>query len=166
MSAARNARSSASNQALWPSFFGRPSGPISSAPSRGRPLVWQCRYSGIEVPNDLWTGSRSGVGQAYSDNQAEDMVREPEIMGDFNAWTDRFAAFVAEKGRVQPSRFRAYGYEPSGHRIAEAKLAWRDLRMRFGHPRAGSSPAVQQAEGLNRDATLHPKASEADRRSD
>lgn len=131
-----------------------------------RPLVWQCRYSGIEVPDDLWVGSRSGVGQAYSDNQAEDMVREPEIMRDFDAWTDRFSAFVAEKGKVPPGRFRAYGYEPPGHRIAEAKLAWRDLRMRFGLPPAGSSPAVQKAENLNRDVTLRPKASEADRRGD
>lgn len=127
------------------------------------PLVWQCRYSGVEVPYDLWCGSVSGPGRPYSENQAEDMVREDEVMGEFDAWTDRFAAFVAAKGQVPPSRWRAFGYEPPRHTIAELKLAWRDIRMRFGHPPEGSSPAIQQEEGLNQDATLRPKKSEADR---
>jgi hypothetical protein len=35
--------------------------------------------------------------------------------------------------------------------------------MRFGVPPSGSSPAIQQAEGLNRDVTLRPKQSEAKR---
>jgi hypothetical protein len=127
------------------------------------PLVWQCRYSGIEVPDPLWMGSVSGKDLAYSDNQAEDMVREERIMRDFDDFTDRFAAFVAQKGKVPPGRYRAHGYEPPGKTLEEAKLAWRDIRMRLGRPPAGSSPAVQQAEGLNRDATLRPGRSEAKR---
>ena len=35
--------------------------------------------------------------------------------------------------------------------------------MRLGRPRVGSSPAVQQEEGLNEDVTLFPKRSEQDR---
>jgi hypothetical protein len=42
------------------------------------PLVWQCRFSGIEVPDQLWTHAVTGVGLPYSDNQAEDMIREDE----------------------------------------------------------------------------------------
>ena len=125
------------------------------------PLVWQFRYSGIEVPDELWTASRTGVGLPYSENQAEDMVREPQIMTDFDAWTDRFAAFVEGKGKVPPGRFRAFGYEAPGHLLEDVKLAWREARIRVGLPRKDSSPAVQQEEGLNRDVTLTPKKSTA-----
>jgi hypothetical protein len=44
------------------------------------PLVLQCRWSGIEVPDSLWTAACTGVGLPYADNQAE--VREPQIMSD------------------------------------------------------------------------------------
>lgn len=129
-----------------------------------RPLVLQCRWSGIEVPDDLWTASHTGVGMPYADNQAEEMIREPEIMRDFDAWVDRVAAHVGAKGKVPPGRYRAFGYKPPGHRIADLKLKWRELRMRAGHPREGSSPQMQQELGLNRDATWSPKKSEREQR--
>lgn len=124
------------------------------------PLVWQSRYSGIEVPDALWRYCTNGKGRPYSDNQAEDMVQEAEFMHVFDEWTDNFAAYVARKGKVEPGKYRAYGYEAPGHRWADAKLAWRDVRMRLGVPPADSSPAVQQALGLNEDVTLRPQASE------
>ena len=37
------------------------------------PLVWQCRYSGIEVPDQLWRYVEFGRGKKYSENQAEHM---------------------------------------------------------------------------------------------
>jgi hypothetical protein len=43
---------------------------------------------------------------------------------------------------------------------ADLKLAWRELRMRTGHPPAQSSPALQQERNLNRDVTLTPGESE------
>lgn len=129
------------------------------------PLVWQCRYSGVEVPDALWTSAVSGAGVPYADNQAEDMVCEPEVMGAFDAWTDAFVRHVRAKGRVAPGRWRAYGYTPPRHGYQDLKLKWRELRMRAGMPPEGSSPAVQQRLGLNRDATLHPERSEATRNS-
>ena len=126
------------------------------------PLVWQCRYSGIEVPDALWHFTLFGRGRKYSDNQAEDMTRE-SVYGEFDAWTDRFAAFVGAKGKIEPGRYRAYGYEAPPHRWADWKLKWRELRMGTGHPPEGSSPAKQQASNLNRDATLHPKRSEGEK---
>ncbi len=63
------------------------------------PLVWQCRYSGIEVPDELWTYKLFGKGKKYSDNQAEDMNSE-SVYSDFDAWTDRFSRFVGAKGKV------------------------------------------------------------------
>ena len=123
------------------------------------PLVLQCRYSGIEVPDELWTVAHTGIGKPYADDQAEDMIRDSEFIASFDAWTNRFATFVAGKGKVEPGQYRAFGYKPPGHRIADLKLAWRDVRMRLGRPRRGTSPAVQAAKGLNRDATLWPKQS-------
>ncbi len=101
------------------------------------PLVLQCRWSGIEVPDELWMASHTGVGLPYAHNQAEDLIHETKIMSDFDAWVDRFTAHVRAKGRVPPGKFRAFGYKPPGHRFADLKLKWRDLRMRAGHPPEG-----------------------------
>lgn len=128
------------------------------------PLVWQCRYSGIEVPDFLWRYVEFGRGKKYSDNQAEHMATETSIFHDFDAWTEAFAEFVAQKGKVEPGKYRAYGYKPPGHLWADLKLKWREFRMGLGVPPAGSSPAKQQELGLNRDATLLPKESTEGRR--
>jgi hypothetical protein len=118
------------------------------------PLVWQCRYSGIEAPDRLWRNSLTGVGLPYSENQAEDMVREDPFMAAFDSWTDDFAAFVAEKGKVEPGKFRAYGYAAPGHKLADAKSKLREWRMSLGLAPAGSSPAEQEQLGLNQDTGL------------
>jgi hypothetical protein len=91
------------------------------------------------------------------------MIREAPFMAAFDAWSGRFAAFVTRKGKVEPGRWRAYGYAAPGHRWADAKLKWREWRMATGAPPAGSSPAAQQALGLNRDATLSPKTGEGEK---
>jgi len=126
-------------------------------------LVWQCRFSGIEVPDDLWHYQRFGMGRKYSDNQAEDMAADEDFMRGFDAWTDRFAAFVRQKGKVPPGKFRAFGYEPPGHFLADMKLTLRDRLMRIGRPPRGSSPEVQQREGLNDDVVRDPKTGEGAR---
>ncbi|MEO7775074.1 MAG: hypothetical protein ABIT36_05990 [Steroidobacteraceae bacterium] len=91
------------------------------------------------------------------------MAAERIIPPEFDAWTQRFIAHVDAKGKVPPGRWRAYGFEPSGHFLPEARLAWRDIRMRIGRPRTGSSAHLQQTQDLNRDATLWPSRSEVDR---
>src|SRR4029078_8925589 len=50
------------------------------------PLVWQCRYGGIEVPDPLWRYLESGRGKKYSDNQAEDLAGEPACLTQFDQW--------------------------------------------------------------------------------
>jgi hypothetical protein len=122
------------------------------------PLVWQCRYSGIEVPDHLWTYCEFGEGKKYSDNQAEDIP--DDTWGAFDRWCEAFASFVGAKGKVPPGRFRAFGYEPPAHRWADMKLTWRTARMRAGFPPHGSSPDIQQRENLNDDRTLRPKPGE------
>ena len=126
-------------------------------------IVWQCRFSGIEVPDDLWHYQRFGMGRKYSDNQAEDMAHDGAFMQGFDAWADRFIAFVRAKGKVPPGKFRAYGYEPPGHFWADMKLTVRDRMLRFGKAPANSSPEAQQREDLNRDRHLNPKEGEGAR---
>jgi len=124
------------------------------------PLVWQCRYSGIEVPDRLWRYVEFGRGKKYSDNQAEHLLEEPEVLKAFDGWTATFAAHVAKKGKVQPGKYRAYGYRPPQHHRADLETKWRGLRMALGRPTPGSSPQFQQDLGLNRDATIHYKKGE------
>ncbi|MFE1600307.1 NAD(P)H-dependent oxidoreductase [Methylobacterium sp. ID0610] len=63
-------------------------------------LVWQCRYSGIEVPDPLWRHATVGLGKPCADDQAGDMAGDAEAMACFGAWTDEFVRHVASKGRV------------------------------------------------------------------
>ena len=63
-------------------------------------LVWQCRYSGIEVPDDLWSHTEMGVGKPYADDQASDMAEEPQALAAFDAWVARFVRYVTMKGLV------------------------------------------------------------------
>ena len=145
------------------SWFDPDDEPFSDERQAYAPLVWQSRFSGIQVPDELWAHGLTGVGVPYSDNQAEDMVGEGPFMAAFDAWVDRFASFVGAKGQVEPGKYRAYGYVAPGHRWADAKLKWRELRMKSGNPPAGSSPAEQQALGLNEDATFRPQQGEGEK---
>jgi hypothetical protein len=63
-------------------------------------LVWQCRYSGIEVPDHLWRHADIGVGRPYADDQAKDLAGEPQALAAFDRWTDDFVVHVEGKGRV------------------------------------------------------------------
>jgi NADPH-dependent FMN reductase len=127
------------------------------------PLVWQCRYGGIEVPDDLWTYCEFGVGEPYSRNQGEHLIERGTVLETLDRWTDRFAQLVHAKGRVTPGEYRAYGYVRPSHRLADLKLKWRELRIGVGLAPAGSSPQRQQALDLNRDATLRPARSEGEK---
>jgi hypothetical protein len=130
------------------------------------PLVWQCRYSGIEVPDRLWRFAEFGRGKKYSDNQAEHLADEPGLLHAFDAWTDAFATHVERKGRVTPGRYRAFGHRAPSHFWADLKTKWRGLRMALGRPLPGTSPAIQQERGLNRDATIHYKKGEGEKLRD
>ena len=142
-----------------PGYFDPEKEPFDDERDAYAPLVWQCRYSGVEVPDHLWRYVEFGRGKKYSDNQAEHVAAEGDVLREFDAWGAAFAEIVRGKGKVEPGKYRAYGYEAPKHRLADLKLKWRELRMGLGLPRAGSSPAKQQALGLNRDATLSPKGS-------
>ena len=143
-----------------PEYFDPEAEPFEDMRDTCAPLVWQCRYSGIEVPDTLWRYVEFGRGRKYSENQAEHMADVPGLFDEFDAWTDAFATHVARKGKVKPGQYRAYGYKPPSHFIADLKTKWRGLRMALGRPVPGTSPAFQQDLGLNRDATIRYKKGE------
>ncbi|WP_423148908.1 NAD(P)H-dependent oxidoreductase [Rubrolithibacter danxiaensis] len=123
-------------------------------------LVWQCRYGGIEVPDHLWKYALTGKDKKYSDNQAEDLLQDENFLKEFDSWTIDFAAFIRSKGKVQPGKYRAFGYQPPGHFWKELKLGWRYFRLMTGIPPKNSSPYKQQKFNLNDDITLKPKEGE------
>ncbi len=118
------------------------------------PLVWQCRYGGIEAPDALWRHAYLGSRKPYSEMQSEHMVADAEFIRAFDEWTDAFVEHVATKGKVEPGEFRAYGYTAPGHRWADVKLGWRHALMAIGRAPAGSSPRVQHDTDINRDARI------------
>jgi hypothetical protein len=127
------------------------------------PLVWQCRYGGVEVPDNLWRYVEFGKHKKYSDNQAEHMLSESVVFEEFDRWSADFASFVGKKGKVEPGKYRVYGYEPPGHLKEDLKAKWREIKTGLGYPPVGSSPYRQEQLDLNDDLTLRPKKSEGEK---
>ena len=55
------------------------------------------------------------------------ICRVTKVFPELDAWTDLFARFVEAKGKVEPNKYRAFGYHPPGHLLHDVKLAWRDI---------------------------------------
>lgn len=89
----------------------------------------------------------------------EDMIHDANLLNAFDDWTSKFQTFVEVKGQVQLGKYRAYGYEAPDHKLADAKLKWRELRMSSGHGPKNSSPKIQNDLNLNQDTTFNPKKS-------
>lgn len=143
-----------------PSYFDPEKEPYRDLRDCYAPIVWQCRFSGIEVPEHLWRFQFFGKDRKYSDNQAEHMAKDEGFLRGFDEWVAAFANFVLEKGKIQPGKYRAYGYSPPSHKWADLKLMWRDRMMRIGHAPSNSSPRKQDEMKINRDVTMAPKKGE------
>jgi hypothetical protein len=109
------------------------------------------------VPDNLWQYAESGLGKKYSDNQSEDVIHNDPFMNSFYDWVKHFAEFVAYKGKVQPGKYRAYGYEPPSHFLNEIKGGIRAFKLRLGITPNDSSPEAQKELGLSKDTTFYPK---------
>ncbi|MEO6000622.1 MAG: hypothetical protein ABIN89_27490 [Chitinophagaceae bacterium] len=127
------------------------------------PLVWQCRYGGVEVPDHLWAHCTSGKNRKYSDNQAEDMIEDEQFMAAFKNWVENFRSFVSTKGKITPGKFRAYDYKKPTNLWQEAKTGIRSWMLRFGITPENSSVDMQKKLGLNNDITLTPSKSEGEK---
>ena len=141
-------------------YFDPESEPYHNERDAYAPLVWQCRYGGVEVPDHLWAHCTSGKDKKYSDNQSEDMVTEDEFMRTFDQWVNAFQNFVGEKGKVYPNKHRAYGYKAPSHIWANVEDGLRYFRMMVGQAPKGSSPQIQHDLDLNDDATWFTKKGE------
>jgi multimeric flavodoxin WrbA len=141
-------------------YFNPDAEPFDNERDAYAPLVWQCRYGGIEVPDHLWTYGLVGEGRKYSEMQAEHMVQEERFMQQFDQWTDNFASFVQQKGKVPPDTYRAYGFKAPSHFLGNIQDGIRYVRMMVGKPPKGSSPYRQQKMGLNKDVTWQTKKGE------
>lgn len=124
------------------------------------PLVWQCRYGGIEIPEQLWEYALSGREKKYSDHQSKDVIDDKEYMGKFANWVKNFEMFVVTKGKVQPGKYRAYAYKQPLHFLSEIKNGLRALKLRFGKAPENSSAQKQMDLNLNRNTTFNPKKTE------
>ena len=67
-------------------------------------LVWQCRYSGVEVPDSLCSCADIGVGKLYADDQADALESEPAALAAFDESTHRFTQHVGSKGKCRGCR--------------------------------------------------------------
>jgi len=145
------------------SYFDGAAEPFKNERDAYGPLVWQCRYGGVEVPDNLWAHATSGKGKKYSENQAEDMILENEFMKTFQSWVNNFEEFVQSKGKVTPGKWRAYGFKASTNLWKEAKTGVRSWMLRFGITPENSSPEKQKQLGLNKDITIRPEKSEGEK---
>lgn len=144
-------------------YFDGASEPFGNLRDAYAPLVWQCRYGGVEVPDHLWAYCTSGKGKVYSDNQAEHMILEKEFMDSFLAWVTGFKNFVEMKGKITPGKWRAFGHKPPTNLWKEAKTGIRSWMLRFGITPENSSAEKQNELGLNRDITFNPAKSEGEK---
>jgi hypothetical protein len=69
----------------------------------------QCRYSGVEVPDALWSYAEIGIGKLYADTQADSLENEPAALAAFDEWTRHFARHVESKGMVEGADDAARG---------------------------------------------------------
>jgi len=148
------------------SYFDPEKEPFENERNAYAPLVWQCRYGGIEVPDHLWQHCTGGKQKKYSNNQAEDMIGEDEFMQTFDVWVNEFSVFVEQKGKVKSNKYRAYGHQPPRHVWASVEDGIRYFKMMVGKPPKGSSPQIQQDLGLNKDATWNTKKGEGEKLRD
>ncbi|MEO6221256.1 MAG: NAD(P)H-dependent oxidoreductase [Ginsengibacter sp.] len=144
-------------------YFNPEEEPFKNERDSYAPLVWQCRYGGVEVPDHLWAHCTSGKGKKYSDNQAEDMIIEKLFMKSFDEWVKNFAEFVGAKDKVAPGKWRAFGFKKPFNIIKEIKTGIRSWKLRFGKAPKYSSPWAQEKLSLNKDVTLHPKKGEGEK---
>ena len=144
-------------------YFNPKEEPFKNIREAYAPLVWQCRYSGIEVHDNLWHYVDSGLNKKYSDNQSEDVIDDDNYMNPFFEWVNNFSSFVEAKGKVNSNKYRAYGYKPPINLWDELLSGIRALKLRFGKPPKNSSAEKQLQLGLNKNTTLSPKKTEGEK---
>jgi len=69
------------------------------------PLIFQLRYSGIEVPDKLVQHLVIGKGQKYNKNQINALKQNLRVLEKFDSWVHDVKTFVEQKGKVKPGKY-------------------------------------------------------------
>lgn len=80
-------------------------GEVTATKDAYKPIIWQCRYSGIEVPEELVKEIIFGDREKYNKNQIPELKNNPAVLEEFDNWLNIFQKYVEEKGKVPPSKY-------------------------------------------------------------
>jgi len=72
------------------------------------PIIWQCRYSGIEVPEHLIEAINFGLGGKYSNNQIPHLKEDKDTLAAFDKWVSAVAEFVQKKGKAPAGKYPVF----------------------------------------------------------
>lgn len=78
---------------------------VTNSKDSHKPIIWQCRYSGIEVPDGLVREIIFGEGKPYSKNQIPELKHDKYALGEFDGFLEAFQKHVIRKGKVLPSQY-------------------------------------------------------------
>jgi multimeric flavodoxin WrbA len=91
------------------------------------PIIWQCRYSGIEVPEPLIKGIYFGLGGKYSNNQIPHVKKDTNTLAEFDQWLSNIKDFVQKKGKAPTGKYPV----PFTGADSEMPVFWRQLQLLF-----------------------------------
>jgi len=78
---------------------------IASAESAYTPIIFQCRYSGMEVPDHLVKSTFFGHGIKYNKNQIGQLKQNKKIISMFDKWVSDVKKFVSKKGKAPTGKY-------------------------------------------------------------
>ncbi len=78
---------------------------ISSPKHAYFPIIWQCRYSGIEVPEKLIKEVSFGVGGKYNQNQIPQLEQNEAVLKEMDKWLKDIEKHIYKKGKVTGSKY-------------------------------------------------------------
>ena len=89
------------------------------------PIIWQCRYSGIEAPEHLIKEVIFGSGKAPSDNQIKELKENEKVLKDFDSWIREVRKFADKKGKVKMGKYPV----PLGKPNSDANVFFRNFNL-------------------------------------
>jgi len=106
---------------------------ISSPLHAYGPIIWQLRYSGIEVPGHLIKGMEFGEGGKYNNNQIVQLRENRTVLTEFDKWISDVEAFARKKGKVPPSKYPTSLRKPDSEMCPILRQLQLLLRTVFGN---------------------------------
>ena len=70
-----------------------------------KPIIFQLRYSGIEVPDKLIKYTPLGKGGKYNKDQIQQLKNNKEVLAEFDRWAEKVKDFVEKKEKIMPGKY-------------------------------------------------------------